>query len=115
MKVEVKSIQGVTVIRLRGSITINGGDTEMRQVLRDAVEAHSRRIVINLSRVSRIDASGIAELESACVAVSKSGGMLRLCGTSSNGISVLLTCTKIELFDNEEEAVGSFGSSRKED
>ena len=67
MKISARHQAGVTILEPKGKITIGVGDVALREAVHEAVEAGSRRILIDLGGVSTIDSSGIGELVAACL------------------------------------------------
>lgn len=111
MKVAKRRSDGVTVLDLKGKITIGVGDVELRNAVHDELGAGGRNILINLADVSTIDSSGVGELVSAYTTVTNRGGKLKLVHLPPKVADILQITqliTVFEVFDNEEEAVRSF-------
>lgn len=113
MKIEARSSGGVTILVPKGKITIGVGDVALREAVGEALEAGARNILVNLGGVSTIDSSGIGELVSAYTTVSNRGGKLKLFNLPPK-VSDILQITQLisvfDVFDNEKEALDSFGS-----
>lgn len=62
MKLEVREVDDVVVLDVRGRITAGEGSDQFRQAIRDQVAQGSRKILLNLEDVSYIDSSGLGEL-----------------------------------------------------
>lgn len=111
MKIDVRHHQGVTILEPKGKITIGVGDVALRDAVKGALEANSRKILVNLAGVSTIDSSGIGELVSAYTSVTNAGGKLKLAKLPSK-INDILQITQLisvfEIFDTEEEALATF-------
>ena len=111
MKIEVKNIQGVTVLVPKGKITIGEGDVMLRQAVHEALEAGARNTLIDLGAVSTMDSSGVGDLVSAYTTVTNRGGKLKLANLPSK-ISDILQITQLirvfEVFDSVDEAVASY-------
>ena len=111
MKVTVREREGVAVLDLEGKITIGVGDVAMREAVHAALDRGSRNLLINMSKVSTIDSSGIGELVAAYTTVSNRGGRLRLFGIPpkvNDILQITQLITVFEVFDNEDEAIASF-------
>ena len=111
MKISARHNGGVTVIEPQGKITIGMGDVALRDSVREALEAGSRDILINLKDVSTIDSSGIGELVSAYTTVTNRNGRLKLLHLPpkvQDILQITQLVTVFETFDNEDEAVRSF-------
>jgi anti-anti-sigma factor len=70
-----------SVLELEGALKVplNG---ELRQQVECLLARHERRILVNLARLSVIDAAGVGALVDACVMASQAGGVLRVTGAS---------------------------------
>jgi len=111
MRISTREHQGVTILELKGKITIGGGDLALRQAMQEALAAGSISILVNLKKASAIDSSGMGELMAAFTSITNRGGSLKLLHLPSRiqdvlGITQLITV--FEVFDDEEEAVASF-------
>ena|SRR5579863_6091735 len=111
MKVNVRQRDGVTVLDLKGKITIGVGDVALRNAVQDAMSNGATNVLINLRDVTTIDSSGVGELVSAYATATNRGAKLRLVNLPSK-VSDILQITQLitvfEVFDNEDEAVRSF-------
>jgi anti-sigma B factor antagonist len=111
MKITARNREGVTILDLKGKITIGVGDVALRVAVQDAVAGGARNILINLKEVSTIDSSGVGELVSTYTTVTNRGGKLKLENLPAK-VSDILQITQLitvfEVFDDEDEAVWSF-------
>jgi anti-sigma B factor antagonist len=111
MKISARHQGGVTVLEPQGKITIGMGDVALRDSVREALEAGSQDILINLGEVTTIDSSGIGELVSAYTTVTNKGGKLKLVNLPTKVEDILQITqlmTVFEVFDDETEAIESF-------
>ena len=101
----------VEVIALDGKITIGSGDTQLREVITNSVNAGKTNILLDLSKVTTIDSSGIGELVGSYTTVTNRGGKLKLLHLPAK-LNELLHVTQLitvfEVYENENEAVASF-------
>lgn len=101
----------VEVISLQGKITIGAGDTQLREVIANAVNAGKTNILLDLSGVTTIDSSGIGELVGSYTTVTNRGGKLKLLHLPAK-LNELLHVTQLitvfEVYENEQEAAASF-------
>lgn len=106
-----REVAGVTVVDLDGKITIGGTNSELRKTLRGMVDEGVKQVVLNMTRVSTIDSSGLGEFVAGYSSLRRSGGSLRLANISQR-ISSIMTITKLytvfDIFDSEDKAVASF-------
>jgi anti-sigma B factor antagonist len=111
MKITARNRESVTILDLKGKITIGVGDVALRDAVQDAVAGGARNILINLKEVSTIDSSGVGELVSTYTTVTNRGGKLKLENLPAK-VSDILQITQLitvfEVFDDEDEAVWSF-------
>lgn len=111
MKATSRSVGDVEIISLQGKITIGSGDTQLREVINNAVNAGKTKILLDLSQVTTIDSSGIGELVGSYTTVTNRGGKLRLLHLPTK-LNELLHVTQLitvfEVYDNEKAAIESF-------
>lgn len=111
MKATNRSVDGVEIISLQGKITIGSGDTQLREVITNAVNAGKTNVLLDLSGVTTIDSSGIGELVGSYTTVANRGGKLKLLHLPAK-LNELLHVTQLitvfEVYENEDEAVKSF-------
>ena len=103
--------QGITIIRPAGKITLGDGDQELGEAVRTVLEQGDRKIIINLSKVSYLDSSGVGELVGCYTSIRNKGGVLRICGMNTR-IFNLITMTSLhsvfDVKDTEEESLTGF-------
>ena len=111
MKATTRTVDNVEIISLQGKITIGAGDTQLREVITNAVNAGKTNVLLDLSGVTTIDSSGIGELVGSYTTVTNRGGKLKLLHLPAK-LNELLHVTQLitvfEVYENEQEAVGSF-------
>ena len=111
MKVNVRQRDGVTILDLKGKITIGVGDVALRNAVQDAINGGATKVVINLKDVTTIDSSGVGELVSAFTSATNRGAKLSLANLPSK-VSDILQITQLitvfDVFDSEDEAIRSF-------
>lgn len=111
MKVNVRQRDGVTILDLKGKITIGVGDVALRNAVQEAINGGATKILINLRDVTTIDSSGVGELVSAYTTATNRGVKLRLVNLPSK-VSDILQITQLitvfDVYDSEDEALRSF-------
>ncbi len=111
MKATTRTADSVEIIALQGKITIGAGDTQLREVITNAVSAGRTNILLDLSGVTTIDSSGIGELVGSYTTVANRGGKLKLLHLPAK-LNELLHVTQLitvfEVYENEQEALKSF-------
>ena len=111
MKIDKRVRDGVTILEVEGKVTIGKGDVALRDAVHQALGEGARKIVMNLGSVSTVDSSGVGELVSAVTTVTNRGGRLKLLNLPpkvNDILQITQLITVFEVFDNEDEAVGSF-------
>jgi anti-sigma B factor antagonist len=111
MKISSRQRGGVTILEPQGKITIGVGDVALRNAVQEALGAGPKHILIDLSKVTTIDSSGIGELVATFTTVTNRGGKLKLVHLPpkvQDIMQVTQLITVFEVFDNEDEAVSSF-------
>jgi len=112
MKSQIRDRGDVRIIELAGKITIGTGDVKMRELISAALEDGKSNIVLDLGGVTAIDSSGIGEMVACYTTVTKRDGQLKLLRMSpkiNDILQVTQLITVFDVYDEEEEAVSSFG------
>src|SRR5262249_40408711 len=111
MKAEVHSKGNVTVVRVKGKITIGEGDIKLRDTIEGLLNEGKKSILLDLGEVTFMDSSGVGELVGCLTTVTNRGGRLKLLSLTKK-IHDLLQVTKLitvfECFDDEAAAMATF-------
>ena len=59
----------ITVLVITGRVTIGAGDIDVRETVQSALASGSRKLVLDMSGVTKLDSSGIGELISAYIGI----------------------------------------------
>ena len=114
MQIEERSAGDVTLLDLKGKMTLGEGDETLKDKINSLVHQGRKKLVLNLADVPYIDSAGLGEMVRTYTTVSRQGGSLKLLGLTKR-ITDLLSITKLltvfETYDNEADAVRSFSSS----
>jgi anti-sigma B factor antagonist len=105
-----KSIDGVIVVRLSGTIFFDEESTFLRARVKDLL-GKSVQIVLDLGNVTRIDSSGLGTLVALYVSARKVGGDIKLTNLGNHikeALRITRLVTLFDIFDRTEEAVASF-------
>jgi len=101
----------VHILAPEGKITLGDGDQELGEAVRGVLEEGCRKVIINFSKVSYLDSSGVGELVGCYTSIKNKGGELRVCGMNSR-IYNLITMTSLhsvfDVKDTEEESLEGF-------
>lgn len=101
---------GVLVIEVDGQLIV-GNRQELKQKVLDAIEAGSRKFLIDFTKTGYIDSSGLGVLVSLSKKIRDEGGDLRLAGLNED-LKTLFELTKLDtlfaITDSAEEALAAF-------
>ena len=87
------------------------GPRGLRESVREALDAGSRKIVLDLSGVTKMDSTGIGELAASLTTCARYGGRLKLLNPSPKPFDKLQISGLLrtfEIFHDEAEAIESF-------
>ena len=111
MEIVERTVSDVTVLDLKGKITLGEGDELLKDKVNSLVNQGHKKIVLNLADVPYIDSAGLGEIVRTYTTVSRQGGSLKLLNLTKR-IEDLLSITKLltvfDTFDSEAEAVKSY-------
>ena len=111
LDVNIREIENVAVIDLKGKITIGVGAETFRNVVDDLLIDGQRKILFNFSGVIFIDSTGLGEIVASYRTVRGLNGEMKIYNIggrvySTFSISKLLPI--LEIYDNEEDAIESY-------
>ena len=111
MLIEERVVEGVTILDLKGKMTLGEGDELLKDKINSLVHQGRKKLVLNLEAVPYIDSAGLGEIVRTYTTVSRQGGKLKLLNLTKR-IQDLLAITKLltvfETYESEPEAVKSF-------
>jgi len=111
MPITLSNHQDITIIHPVGRITLGDGDQELGEAVRQCLEQGNRKILIDFTKVSVLDSSGLGELVGCYTSIKNRQGELRICGLNSR-IFNLMQMTSLhsvfEVRDTEAEALAGF-------
>ena len=106
----VRDPGGAYVVAVEGQLIV-GNRSELKELVREAIDAGERRLVIDFSRTGYIDSSGLGALVSISKKVREAGGDLRLAGLNED-LRSLFELTKLDtlfsIADTREQALAAF-------
>ena len=113
MQIDERKVGNVTILDLKGKLTLGDGDELLRSKINALVQAGVKRVVLNLGEVPYIDSAGLGEVVKSYTTLKKNDGMLKLLNLTKR-IQDLLSITKLltvfDTYENEADAVTSFGA-----
>jgi anti-sigma B factor antagonist len=114
MQASTREVGEVTVVDIRGRITLGEGNVMLRDIVQELVEKGKTKIALNLAGVDHIDSAGIGELVRSHTAVRRAGGQLKIVNPGKKVQDVLKMTSLNAVFDiqqDEASAIKSFGQS----
>src|SRR6478735_8179103 len=111
MQIEERSAGDVTLLDLKGRMTLGEGDELLKDKINSLAMQGRRKIVLNLADVPYIDSAGLGEIVRTYTTISRQNGQLKLLNLTKR-IEDLLSITKLltvfDTFDSEAEAISSY-------
>ena len=103
---------GVSVLQFRAATELTHAARELEELRREVLEQCDSRVIIDLSRVTKIDSAGLGQLMSCYSHLVRNQGALKVVNAAPEIRKILdMTgiSTLIPAFNDEQEAVRSFG------
>jgi anti-sigma B factor antagonist len=116
LEINRKEREGVTILDMKGRITVGPEATALREAVAAAVADNVRQLVLNLAQVDFIDSTGLGAVVMCSTTMRKAGGAVKLLNLSRRNIELLVMtklATVFETFTDETDAVNSFFPDRK--
>jgi anti-sigma B factor antagonist len=111
MEIVERTVSEVTVLDLKGKMTLGEGDEMLKDKINSLLAAGKKKLLLNLEGVPYIDSAGLGEVVRTYTTVSRQGGSLKLLNLTKR-IEDLLSITKLltvfDTFDSEAEAIKSY-------
>ena len=111
MQIEERIVGEVTVLDLKGKMTLGEGDELLKDKITSLMNQGRGKILLNLEGVPYIDSAGLGEIVRTYTTVSRQGGTMKLVNLTKR-ITDLLAITKLltvfETYDTESEALKSY-------
>jgi anti-sigma B factor antagonist len=116
MAITERKVGDVTIVDLQGRVTLDEGADDFRELTRRLIRDGRIKLVINLEQVPYIDSTALGEIIRCYTTLTRLGGGLKLLAVQPH-VHRLLIITRLlsifDLFDEEAEAVKSFGTPRQ--
>lgn len=116
LEIHRKEREGVTILDIKGRITVGPEATALREAVSGAVNDGVRQLVLNLAQVDFIDSTGLGAVVMCSTTMRKAGGAVKLLNLNRRNIELLVMtklATVFEIFNDETDAVNSFFPDRK--
>jgi anti-sigma B factor antagonist len=111
MQVASRQIGDISVVDVRGRITVGEGNIMLREFVTRLVENGNKRILLNLQGVEYVDSGGLGELVRTHTTLQKQGGQLKMVNVNQRVLELLKLTSLHKIFDvhkDEASAVQSF-------
>src|SRR3984885_11905365 len=108
-----KQSGGVSVLQFRANAELTHSALELEELRREVLEQSDSRVIIDLSRVTRIDSAGLGQLMSCYSHLVKNRGALKMMNPAPEILNLLNMTglsTLIPTFHDEQEALNSFNN-----
>jgi anti-sigma B factor antagonist len=108
IKTTSRQVDGVTIVDLSGSITLDEGSAMLRKTVKGLAQRGSSKIVLNLGGVTSVDSAGVGELVSAYTSLRNAGGELKLLNLTREVhdlLHITKLCTVFDIEDDETSAI----------
>lgn len=111
MQIDERVVGDVTILDLKGKMTLGEGDELLREKVSSMVSQGKKKLILNLDGVPYIDSAGLGEIVRTYTTVSRQGGKMKLLNLTKR-IEDLLSITKLltvfEVYEDEPEALQSY-------
>lgn len=111
MEINVRTAGDVTVLDLKGNLTLGAGEQKMREVIDELLARGRTKLLLNFAAVPVLDSSGIGAIIKSFTTAKKDGGKLKLLNLSRLArqlLSITGLLSVLEVFDDEASALASF-------
>ena len=116
MEITERNIGGVTILDLKGKLTIDEGAQLLKDKSESLVFQGRHHVIVNLGAVPYIDSGGLGQLVECYTTIARAGGRLTLLNINKRNHD-LLSITKLaavfETFDTEDTAVESYPAAAR--
>jgi anti-sigma B factor antagonist len=114
LSIKTRHDGNVTIVDLGGKITLGDDTGILRDELRSLLAQGNKNIVLNMKDISYVDSAGLGELVGAYTTATNQGGsvkLLHLQGKMRDLMQITKLHTIFNTFDDEKQAVQSFGAA----
>ena len=111
MQIDERVVNEVTVLDLKGKMTLGEGDELLKDKINSLIQQERKQLVLNLAAVPYIDSAGLGEIVRTYTTVSRQGGKLKLLNLTkriTDLLAITMLLTVFETYDTEKAALNSF-------
>jgi len=112
--ISTRKYGSITILDLRGRITIGAGSDSLKAELRTLAETMPCDILVNLAEVTQVDSTGINALVQSYVTLKRKGGNLKILhpvGYVREVLEITHLINCLPVYTDETEALASFRGS----
>lgn len=112
LRISVRRLSDVSVVDLDGRLIIGPDSEALAEKLQEMSRQGTRKILVNLQKVTQLDSSGICSLLQGYSAMKQAGGAFKLLhpgGHAREVLEVMRLTETIPTMDDEARALASFG------
>lgn len=102
LNISEQQVNEVTFLNLNGDVTYGEESRILRQAIRQALSCGKKVIYLDLKEVGYLDSSGVGELVSGFIAVSRARGKFKLLNLPPRIHQLLSICKLLTIFDVDE-------------
>jgi len=109
--IDIRTLDDLKLLKIRGRITLGVGVDRLRDTLEDLLVAGSNQWVLDISDVGMIDSSGIGLLVRYLTAAKQQGGALKLLNPTKfamQSLKMIGVLNLFEVYEDQEAALSSF-------
>lgn len=110
MDIQVRREAGATVVLIDGALGAGDSENLYERHVGRLIEAGERHLVLDLSRVARIDSIGVGGLVQMLVRIRKRGGSLKLAAPTPfvrNVLTITKLTTVFDIYDSVDRALAA--------
>ena len=111
LTIEERQDGEITVLTLKGEITLDDGDLAFGRYVDRLIAAGRVKLIVNLGDVTYIDSAGVGMMVAEQKLVQKKHGVMKLSNLTARShhlLAMLKLRTVFEVFDDETAAIHSF-------
>jgi anti-sigma B factor antagonist len=112
--INIRHMEGVTVLEVNGRIVLGDGGVTFRDSVQNALQAGTKKLVVDLGGVNYMDSAGLGELTNAYTSAKANGcdvKLARLTRKLDNLMQITKLATVFDIYPDNVEAVAAFSGS----
>lgn len=112
LEISIRKRDGVTIVDLQGQVTAGPESDSLGNCLQELAAQGTRKVVLNLANVAKMDTSGISSIVRALVSLGRAGGKLALLNARGRVRMVLDMTRLLNVFSNFKDEALAVASLR---